>query len=123
MTVAAPRTDSRTKARAMPKDVLSVRINKALNQELDDHLETLAINCSKSGLVEALLTKSLESPKWVHARHYKQLPEGKRAYVIFDSDNAMIEMGQADSLYEYVSSHPELERFIADKYRIIYFAL
>jgi hypothetical protein len=51
------------------------------------------------------------------------LPEGKRAYVIFDSGNAMVEMGQADSLHEYLSNHPELQRFIADKCRIIYFAL
>ena len=125
MVAAAPAQEkqkSRTKSRAMPKSVLSVRINQSLNQELDDQLDSLMVDCTKSGLVEALLTKSLESPKWVHARHYKQLPEGKRAYVIFDSDNAMVEMGKADSLYEYVSSHPELERFIANKYRVIYFS-
>ena len=125
MTVAAPTTDkqkSKTKERAKPKDVLSVRINQSLNQELNNHLGSLSVSCSKSELVEALLTKCLETPKWVHAKHYNQLPEGKRAYVIFDRFNAMVEMGQADSLYEYVSNHPQLERFIADKYRIIYFA-
>jgi hypothetical protein len=124
MVAAAPtqsKQKSRAKARSLPKSVLSVRINQSLNQELDNQLDSLMVDCTKSGLVEALLTKSLESPKWIHARHYNQLPEGKRAYVIFDSDNAMVEMGQADSLYEYVSNHPQLERFIADKCRIIYF--
>jgi len=103
-----------------PKTTLNARISPSVVQELDNLRS--GTDYSKSQLAEALITKALESPKWVHIEHYDHLPTDKRSYVIFDHESSMVEMGEADNLYEYVSNHPKLERFLANKYRIIYFA-
>jgi hypothetical protein len=127
--VAATQTKSQKRGRIQgkrqgkkPKVTLSVRVSQWLNQELDNHWSSLSTDCSKSEAVEALLTKALASPKWIQVEFYEQLPAEKRSYVIFDRFNAKVEMGEADNLHQYVSSHPKLERFIADKHRIIYFS-
>jgi len=127
--VAATQVRSQKKGRlqgkkqgSKPKATLSTRISQELDQELDNYWSSFNTNCSKSEVVEALLTKSLKSPKWIQVEFYNQLPADKRAHVIFDRFNAKVEMGEADNLYEYVANHPKLERFLADKYRIIYFA-
>lgn len=107
---------------APPKTMIGVRASQRLKQDLDNYLASQDTKCSRSSLMEALLTKALESPKWIHIEHYDKLPAGKRSYTIFDRFNSEVEMGRVDNLYEYVANHPKLERFLADKYRIIYFA-
>jgi hypothetical protein len=103
-----------------PKATLNARISPSVIQKLDDL--SIGTDYSKSQLTEALITKALESPKWVHIEHYDHLPADKRSYVIFDCENSMVEMGLAENLYELVAQHPKLEQYIVDKYRIIYFA-
>jgi hypothetical protein len=105
-----------------PKTSLNTRISQWADQEIYNYWNSLSTDCSKSQVVEALLTKALASPKWIQVEFYEQLPAEKRSYVIFDRFNAKVEMGEADNLHQYVSSHPKLERFIADKHRIIYFS-
>jgi len=127
--VAAPSVSSQKKGRlqgkkqgSKPKATLSTRISQELDQELANYWRSFNISLSKSEVVEALLTKSLRSPRWVQVEFYDQLPNEKQSYVIFDRFNSEVEMGRADNLYEYVSQHPQLEQLIADKCRIIYFA-
>jgi hypothetical protein len=103
-----------------PKATLNARINPSVIQKLDDL--SSGTDYSKSQLAEALITKALESPKWVHMEHYDHLPADKRSYVIFDSESSMVEMGLAENLYELVAQHPKLDQYIAEKYRVIYFS-
>jgi hypothetical protein len=127
--VAATQAKSQKKGRIQgkkqgkkPKTTLNTRISQWTDQELDNYWSSLSTDCSKSEVVEALITKSLQSPKWIQLEFYDQLPADRRSYVIFDRFNAKVEMGEADNLYAYVSNHHKLERFLADKYRIIYFS-
>ena len=127
--VAAPSIANRKQGRQqgrkqgkLPKAILSTRISQEVDQELANYWYSLEADCSKSEVVEALLAKALRTPDSVQVESLKELPAETRTYIIFDRFNSEVEMGRVDNLYDYISQHSQLERFIADKCRIIHFA-
>jgi len=127
--VAAPSVSSRKQGRQqgrkqgkLPKAILSTRISQEIDQELSSYWRSFEGNLSKSEVVESLLAKALRTPDSVQVESLKELPAEARTYIIFDRFNSEVEMGRVDNLYDYISQHSQLERFIADKCRIIHFA-
>ena len=103
-----------------PKTTLNARINPGVEAQLDEYADNAG--CSKSQVTESLLRKAFVSPNWIEIDLYEQLPVGRHAYVIFDSANALVEMGLAENLHQEIAQHPKLEQYVADQCKVIYFA-